>query len=315
MQPWRHYLPVLRRLMRAGLHVAGVALLIALSVMTVQARAEQTSRAANPAPGELIDIGDGQLLHLRVWGEANDRPTILLDVSAAQPSSIWAWIARDLSADYRVVAYDRPGMAWSAGVPGRDAQSAAYALGRALEAAGIGPPYVMVGHSFGGLSARVFAADHRADVRGLVLLDTTHPDPGGGTGFAAIYRSEAWRGHSGLLQVFPPDNWYTSLPAEESAGAYAVTLWTSHLDATAEEMEAWDASVAEVQAAGDFGEMPLLVVSSAGTPDELNVQRDIATLSSRSRFVALDTSHMAMLMEQAAAAETAAQIRAFLTSL
>lgn len=69
--------------------------------MTVQARAEQASRAANPAPGQLVDIGDGQLLHLRMWGEPNDRPTILLDVSAAQPSSIWAWIARDFDVDRR----------------------------------------------------------------------------------------------------------------------------------------------------------------------------------------------------------------------
>jgi pimeloyl-ACP methyl ester carboxylesterase len=296
------------------LHVLAVALIAALCAMTVQARGEQASRAANPAPGQMIDIGSGQL-HLRVWGAANDRPTILLDVSAAQPSSIWAWIARDLSADYRVVAYDRPGMAWSIDVPGRDAQSAANALASALTAAGIGPPYVVIGHSFGGLSARVFAAAHREDVHGLVLLDTTHPDPGGGIGFAAIYRSEAWRGHTGMLQLFPPDNWYTSLPNEEIAGAYAVTLWTSHRDATADEMEAWDQTVAQVQATGDFGDLPLLVVSSADSAAHLELQRDLANLSTDSRFVVLDTSHMAMLMDQTAAGATAREIGRFLLEL
>ena len=304
-----------RRLFRAAAHSVAVMLIVSLSAATVQASAERSSQQAFPAPGQLVDIGDGHLLHLRVWGEASDRPTILLDVSAAQPSSIWAWIARDLGADYRVVAYDRPGMAWSLGVPGRDAASAADALGKALEAAGIGPPYVVVGHSFGGLSARVFAADHRADVRGLVLLDTTYPDPGGGGGFAAIYRSEAWRGHTGLLQLFPPDNWYTSLPAEESASAYAVTLWTSHLDATAEELEAWDASVAQVLAVGGFGDLPLLVVSVPGPPEHLALQRDLLGLSSISQLAVVNTSHMAMLMDEAPAADTTREIRLFLASL
>jgi hypothetical protein len=80
-------------------------------------------------------------------------------------------------------------------------------------------------------------------------------------------------------------------------------------------MEAWDASAAEVRAAGDFGDMPLLVVSSAGTPDELDVQRDIASLSSRSRFVVLNTSHMAMLMDERAAADAAHEIREFLDTI
>jgi len=52
-------------------------------------------------------------LLLAIWGAATGGPTILLDVSAGQPSSIWAWIASDLGRHYRVVAYDRPGMAWS----------------------------------------------------------------------------------------------------------------------------------------------------------------------------------------------------------
>ncbi len=306
---------MLHKLVRAGLHVAGVALLIGLTVLTVQAHAEQDLRTSNPAPGQMVDIGAGQMIHIRVWGQANDRPTVLLDVSAAQPSSIWAWIAQDLSTDYRVVAYDRPGMAWSANVRGRDAQSAATALDVALKATGIAPPYLVVGHSFGGLSARVFAAQHPGDVVGLVLLDTTHPDPGGGTGFAAIYREEALRAHAAMLQLFPPDNWYTSLPVEEAAGAFAVTLWTSHRDATADEMDAWDASVAEVNAAGDFGDLPLLVVSTAGSVESVALQHDIAGLSTNSRFAMSSAGHMAMLMEREPADATAAEIRRFLDSL
>jgi pimeloyl-ACP methyl ester carboxylesterase len=295
--------------------VIAVGLLIVLPPMSVQARAEQASQAANPAPGILVDIAGGDRLHLRIWGERNDKPVIVLDVSAAQPSSIWAWIARDLSTDYQVVAYDRPGMAWSAEVPGRDARSAADALTAALATVGIDGPFVVVGHSFGGLSARVFAADHMDQLSGLILLDTTYPIPGGGTGFAAMYRAEALRGHSGELQLFPPDNWYTSLPDDEVAGAFAVTLWTSHRDATADEMDRWDATVGQVLAAGDFGDVPLLVVSTPGTPEEIRRARELSELSTNSRFLVMNTSHMAMLMDRSAAAETAREIGDFLESL
>jgi pimeloyl-ACP methyl ester carboxylesterase len=301
-------------LARAALHIAAIGLLAVLFAMTVQARGEQTSQAANPAPGVLVDIGGGERLHLRIWGEPNDRPTIILDVSAAQPSSIWAWIARDLSTDYQVVAYDRPGMAWSVGVPGRDAQSAADALTTALGKVGIGGQYVVVGHSFGGLSARVFAADHPEDLAGLVLLDTTYPTLGGGGWYAATFRSEALQGHTGMLQLFPPDNPYGSLPEQESDSAFAVTLWASHRDATADEMDEWDASVSEVLQAGSFGDVPLLVVSTPGTPDEVELERRLTELSSNSQFLVMNTSHMAMLMDEAAAGETARAIREFVTS-
>jgi pimeloyl-ACP methyl ester carboxylesterase len=295
--------------------VIAVGLLIVLPAMTVQARAEQASQAANPAPGILVDIGDGNRLHLRIWGERNDKPVLVLDVSAAQPSSIWAWIAQDLSTDYQVVAYDRPGMAWSAEVPGRDARSAADALTAALAKVGIDGPFVVAGHSFGGLSARVFAADHLEELSGLILLDTTYPVPGGGAGFAAIYRAEALRGHSGELQLFPPDNWYASLPDGEVAGAFAVTLWTSHRDATADEMDKWDATVSQVVAAGGLGDVPLLVVTTPGSPDEIDRARELAGLSSTSTFLVMNTSHMAMLMDKSAAMETAREIRDFLESL
>lgn len=291
-------------------------IVIALSGATVQANAERASHAAFPAPGQLVDVGSGQLIHLRTWGAATGGPTILLDVSAGQPSSIWAWIASDLGRHYRVVAYDRPGMAWSIGPSGpRDAESAAEALSSALAAAGIEPPFVVVGHSFGGLSARVFAGQRRADMAGLVLLDTTHPNGGGGAGFALFARHRAWQGHSGLFQLFPPSNDYTQLPAAEQPGAYAVSLWTTHMDATADELESWNTSAAQVRSAGDLGDLALLVVSSPGSSASVDLQRDLARLSSKSRFVELNVSHMGMLMDTDQAAVTAAEIERFLDSL
>jgi pimeloyl-ACP methyl ester carboxylesterase len=285
--------------------------------MTVEARAEQVERQSYAAPGQLVDIGGGQLIHIRSWGQAvPGRPTIVLDVSAAMPSSEWAWIGPRLAERGLVVAYDRPGMGWSTGPDQpRDAAHAADALERALNIAGIPPPYVVVGHSFGGFSARVFAATHRDQLAGLVLLDTTHPDGGGGPGFALRYRLMAWGAHLGLYQLFPPPDDFWELPADERPAAGAVSKWASFLDTAAEELEAWDTSAAELRAIGTLGDMPLLVVCSPSSPEQIRQQRDLATLSTNARYVELNVDHMGMLVNHDQAMLTADEIERFVDEL
>lgn len=302
-----------RNILLVGGLVIGAVL---LTGATWQAWAEQESRQRYPPPGRLVDIGDGRLIHLRTWGADKPGPTFILDISASLPSSAWAWIAQDLAQANRVVAYDRPGMAWSQGGSGpRDARTAAEALGAALDRAGIGPPYVVVGHSYGGFSAQMFTHLNRQDVIALVLLDTTHPDGGGERAFATIYRLIAWQGHAGLFQLFKPGNGVVGLPAAEAEAAHAVSQWTSHMDATADELEAWPISAAQLHAAGDLGDLPLLVVSAYGTDYHYELQRDLATLSSAGEYVALDVWHVSMLVERDHAALAAAQIRRFLAGL
>jgi hypothetical protein len=80
-------------------------------------------------------------------------------------------------------------------------------------------------------------------------------------------------------------------------------------------MDAWDASVTQAETAGHFGSLPLLVVSSAGSSAHLELQRDLASLSADSHFVLLNAGHMAMLMDESAAAGTAQEIRRFVSSL
>ena len=306
-----------RRLARAALRVLAVVALLVLSGITVQARAEQEERALHPPPGELVDIGDGQLIHLRTWGADNDGPAIILDISAATPSSAWAWVAAELAESYRVVAYDRPGMAWSRGPwQPRDSARAAEALARALDVAGIAPPYIVIGHSYGGFSARVFAGTERDRVIGFALLDTTHPDGGGEKGFATYYRLRAWQGHAGLFRLFPPGNSFQGLPAEERSGALAVSHWTSHLDTSAEELEAWHTSAAQVRKASRLiTDVPLLVVGCQGPGRHAELQRDLAGLSSRSRFVELPVDHMGMLINRDQARLVVAEIKSWLQSI
>lgn len=301
------------------MHVVLVVVIVALAGATYGAFHEQRQRGQFPPPGSLINIGGGRQIHLRTWGEHRpNSPTIILDVSAMLPSSAFAWLARDLAADYHVVAYDRPGMGWSRGGSGpRDARGAAEALDRALTVAGIGPPYVVIAHSYGGLSGRVFAHARPDDVAALVLLDTTHPDAGGGTWYGRFARTRAMAGHLGLLQLLPraADD-LAGLPPDEAPAALAAALWTSHLDASADELEAWDLSVAQARAAADFGALPLLVVAAAGTDGQFDYQRDLLRLSTRAEFADLrHLGHVPMLTDQDQAAELAGHIRGFLSAV
>lgn len=308
--------PFHRRLLRAWLNVMGVIVLVLLLGMTLQACVERAERERFPPPGRLVDIGSGQFIHLRQWGEANAGTTVLLDISASMVSSAWAWVGQGLAErGYRVVAYDRPGMAWSHGPPQpRDARHAADALRAALDATSIPAPYVVVAHSYGGFSARVFTGLNRDRVTGLVLLDTTHPEGGGWPGYGFVYRIQAWVGHTGLFQFVRRPNSFLGLPLEEVDAAYAVTQWTTHLDTTAEELEAWPSSAAQVLEYAHFGELPVLVVAGAGPPARLELQQDLVNVSDNSRFMQVNADHVGMLHNETDAAQLVDAIDQFIES-
>ena len=302
------------RLLRAARNLLIVLALMLLAGVALQAFVERQERERYPPPGQMIDVGNGQSIHVRTWGMENEGPVFLLDAAGTYISSSYAWLGEMLGEHYRVVAYDRPGMGWGVGrSEPRDARSAAQALTVALERAGIGPPYVAVGHSYGGFSARLFADMHRSDMAALVLLDTSHPDQGGGPGYGIYYRAWALVGHTGLFVLFPPPLQMGGLPNGESERANAVSGWTSHRDAAAEELEAFDASADQVRQAGSFGDLPVLVISAQGSAEHLALQRDMATLSSRGEFVHLDHAHhVSLLLNRDHAADVAATILGFM---
>jgi pimeloyl-ACP methyl ester carboxylesterase len=281
-----------------------------------QGLAEGAEQARFPAPGQVVDVGNGQLMHLRTWGQQNsNRPTLLLMAGAAIPSSAWGWIGPALASGYRVVAIDRPGMGWSRGGSGpRTAQVAADDITAALDKLGIGPPYVVVAHSYAGFTARVFIGEHRPNVVAAVMLDTSTPE-GPGSGYGYFYRMDALRGHLGVAYVFPPPNGYASLPPNDAAAAYAVSRWTSHQDGSADELDVWDVSAAQARAVGGFNDMPLLVVTTTGASElQIEWQRQVATLSSISKFVVLNVGHTQMLTEPAQAEQVIGQVRDFLAA-
>jgi pimeloyl-ACP methyl ester carboxylesterase len=102
---------------------------------------------------------------------------VVLEPGLGEASSAMAWIAPAVARDTRVCVYDRAGRGWSDPADGpRDAVQTAADLHTLLDRAQVSRPYVLAGHSFGGLYALTFAAEYPDHVAGLVLLDSTAPD-------------------------------------------------------------------------------------------------------------------------------------------
>lgn len=104
-------------------------------------------------------------------------PPIVLESGLGDDWSSWSPILEPLCARSRVFAYSRPGYGEStpASTP-RDIVTQAHELRELLHALDEGSPYVLVGHSLGGLIVQAFACLHPSDVAGLVTVDAPHPD-------------------------------------------------------------------------------------------------------------------------------------------
>jgi pimeloyl-ACP methyl ester carboxylesterase len=127
-----------------------------------------------PPPGRLIDVG-GFRLHLHASGEGE--PTVILESALGGSSISWALVQPAIARETRVYSYDRAGFGWSDPGPlPRTAGRVADELNALLERAGVPPPFVLVGHSFGALVIQIFTARYPRHVAGLVLVDPAHAE-------------------------------------------------------------------------------------------------------------------------------------------
>jgi pimeloyl-ACP methyl ester carboxylesterase len=140
--------------------------------LTLVAAQSKTDALVPEMPGRLVATDAGHRLH--IWCTGRGAPTVVLLNGGGGFSIDWIPIQRPLAEKTRVCSYDRAGYAWSDPPPdphGLDTSAAE--LHQVLGRAGEHPPYVLVGSSWGGLIARVFADKHRMDVAGMVLVDAT----------------------------------------------------------------------------------------------------------------------------------------------
>jgi len=194
---------------------------------------ESLERRAHPMHGQLIDVGGGRRMYLSCAGSGN--PTVVLVPGAGEPSSIWAWIGPDVARDTRVCVYDRAGRGWSDPGPSQqDGIAVVTDLNALLTAAHESSPYVLVGHSFGGLYVRAFAARYPNQIAGVVLLDATDPHQFTLPAYPVFY--EGFRRVSALFPSLARfgvgrlayRSQYDGLPSEASAEQYMFWCTARH---------------------------------------------------------------------------------------
>lgn len=284
-----------------------------LAGATYQAFAARRDRRQHSPPGQLVDV-EGHALHLHLAGMAHEGPTVILESGLAFPSVQWCWVHPEVARFASVVAYDRAGTGWSEpGPKPRDARRIVAELRAALQAAKVSGPYVVVGHSFGGLLARAFADLYPEDVVGVVLVDATHPDE--------LERSRRQReamptlertmktapllARLGILRlVLPRAGWVRSLPPARAAEMVALLAtpdaWT---EATAE-IAAWrEYSNRQVRRAPSLGTVPLAVLTGSDTvaldPVHGELQTELANLSPNSVHRVVDgADHESIVLDR-----------------
>jgi pimeloyl-ACP methyl ester carboxylesterase len=277
--------------------------------------AETGDMRAYPPPGQMVDVG-GYRLHINCIGTGS--PTVVIDAGWGDWSAKWSWVQLEVAKTTRVCTYDRAGMSYSeAGPLPRNAEQFAKELHTLLHQANIPGLYVLVGHSLGGLSVRVFAHDYAAEVAGLVLIESMSPaqfsqsptdtkpqTASQSSGFsipfvlARIGLVRLFAGPLGFTPVLPPE-------VQKAFTAFSVT--PRSIQAWEDEGAGMLESAAQALAVKTFGNLPLIVLSRGldQKPDWQALQAELLQLSSNRQQLIADKSGHNIEIDQPEAAVVA----------
>ena len=260
-------------------------------------------------PGQLIDVG-GHRLHLHCTGSGS--PTVVLEAGGGASSSDFGWIAPAVARDTRVCVYDRAGRGWSDATDGpQDGAHIAADLHTLLERAQVPGPYVLAGHSFGGLYVQSFAARFPDQVAGMVLLDSTAPKPGPAQPtntdpynvIGRVAALSAASAHLGAGRLLNPIS-YTTLPPRSRDEARANSSTARHLASFVEEYGVANTSMQQASALTSLNGKPLIVLTADEAADDQwqSKQDHLATLSTNNLHRHANATHASLLEDEADAA-------------
>jgi pimeloyl-ACP methyl ester carboxylesterase len=257
-------------------------------------------------PGRLVDVG-GREMHIDCTGEGS--PTVVLDSGLGDTYISWRKVQPEIAKFTRVCSYDRAGLGYSdpSSQP-RTSKVIAEELRGLLQADGVAPPYVLVGHSMGGYDVRLYASLYRYEVAGMVLVDASHPDQ------ENRFPPELKNLKGSSLRQFQFMEYTTpfgiprllSLCDDDPAERAAECNWHSFREQVAE-MKAFSESAAQTAATGSLGDIPLAVLShdpgkaSSELPPDLakstnevweKMQEELSHLSTRgTQTIAKNSAH------------------------
>jgi len=281
-----------------------------------QTLGEAADAKAYPMPGQLIDVG-GHRLHLSCTGSGT--PTVVLEPGAGEMSSNLGWIAPAVARATGVCVYDRAGRGWSEPADtAQDGAQIATDLHTLLQRGHVPGPYVLAGHSFGGLYVLISAARYPDEVAGMVLVDSTDPasaakpapaSPGDGDSddvmgrVSALVSTSARLGLGRLYSQFA----FGSLPPQYRDEVRANLATVSNLRSTIDEYLKANASMEQAASLRDFADKPLVVLTAGIGSDATHsaAQNRLATLSTNSVHRVIDAaSHQTLIANKDGAAAT-----------
>ncbi|RUT31735.1 alpha/beta hydrolase [Paenibacillus zeisoli] len=209
-------------------------------------------------------------------------PAVILINGGSGPIEGWMKVFHDLADQTRVVAYNRLGVGGSDKPSSpQDGQTIVTSLRQLLQEIGVRPPYILVGHSLGGLYANLFARQHPEDIAGVVLLDSSHELD------LAINQTQSpfIKGLNKLLGIF------------DSLSAHRMWNEVNYVEETAR----------QIAKAGPFPEVPLFVVSGGKKPPMMpesafairrKNQLDLVSLSRQGKhIIAANSGHFPQFSE------------------
>jgi len=295
-----------------------VAVLVLASVGGgVETVGEALDAKSYPMPGQLIDVG-GHSLHLHCTGSGG--PTVVLEPGSGEMSSNMGWIAPAVAAKTRVCVYDRAGRGWSqpATTP-QDGAQIATDLHTLLQRGNVPGPYVLAGHSFGGLYVLAYAARYPQDVAGMVLVDSTAPKPAGAettapdaasanliTKVTATLSIPARFGLGRLYGMVAFD----TLPPRSRDEVRASLATAANLRSGIDEFVQANTAMVQAGALTDFADKPLAVLTAGVGSDAAHLasQDRLATLSTNSVHRTVDAVHEALVADSGPAGATSQSI-------